>query len=156
MGGFNTFPTCPPPDKTQGKVVHRPWFSPEEYKQLNEAARAYAYKPSNGRFKWNAEQVYDFILFMANTGLRPDEAFNLHTGDVAIVTDDASDNQILEIEVRGKRGVGHCKSTPALCALISVYLPARNPFKAKRTDNGNSGARKGESHHRRQRSNIRT
>ena len=130
-GWLQHLPDLSPPYKTQGKVVHRPWFSPEEYKQLYEAARAYANKPSNGRFKWNAEQVYDFILFMANTGLRPDEAFNLQHGDVAIVTDDASGNQILEIEVRGKRGVGHCKSTPGAVRTYQRLLARPKPVQGE-------------------------
>jgi hypothetical protein len=33
-------------------------------------------------------------------------------GDVAIVKDDATGEAILEIEVRGKRGIGYCKSMP--------------------------------------------
>jgi integrase len=49
---------------------------------------------------------------MANTGLRPDEARNLQHRDVTIVKDSMSNERILEIEVRGKRGVGYCKSTP--------------------------------------------
>ncbi len=48
---------------------------------------------------------------MANTGIRPDEANRLEYRDVEIVLDDASGEGILEIEVRGKRGVGYCKST---------------------------------------------
>lgn len=48
---------------------------------------------------------------MANTGLRPDEASLLEYRDVAIVDDVESGERILEIEVRGKRGVGYCKST---------------------------------------------
>jgi integrase len=48
---------------------------------------------------------------MANTGLRPDEARRLEFRDVAIVSDEATGERILEIEVRGKRGVGYCKST---------------------------------------------
>ena len=48
---------------------------------------------------------------MANTGLRPDEVMRLQFRDVTIVDDDASNETILEIEVRGKRGVGYCKST---------------------------------------------
>jgi len=48
---------------------------------------------------------------MANTGLRPDEAARLEYRDVKIVKDDATGETILEIEVRGKRGVGYCKST---------------------------------------------
>jgi len=47
---------------------------------------------------------------MANTGLRPDESARLEFRDVAIVTDEATGERILEIEVRGKRGVGFCKS----------------------------------------------
>ncbi len=49
---------------------------------------------------------------MVNTGLRPDEALRLEFRDVAIVTDEATGKRILEIEVRGKRGVGYCKSMP--------------------------------------------
>jgi hypothetical protein len=62
--------------------------------------------------KWNAEQVHDYVLFMANTGLRPDEAKNLQHRDLTIVDDTATGERILEIEVRGKRGIGYCKSTP--------------------------------------------
>jgi integrase len=49
-------------------------------------------------------------LFSANTGLRPDEARRLQFRDVTIVEDEGSGQTILEIEVRGKRGVGYCKS----------------------------------------------
>jgi hypothetical protein len=52
----------------------------------------------------------DYVLFSANTGLRPDEARRLQFRDVTIVEDEASGQTILEIEVRGKRGVGYCKS----------------------------------------------
>ena len=105
-------PDLSPPYKTQGKIIHRAWFSPAEYKQLYTATRKRAQKPFHKRYKWNAEQVHDFVLFMANTGLRPDEAKNLQFRDVTIVTDDWSGDKILEIEVRGKRGVGYCMSTP--------------------------------------------
>ena len=40
----------------------------------------------------------------------PDEARRLQFRDVTIVEDEASGQTILEIEVRGKRGVGYCKS----------------------------------------------
>jgi integrase len=49
---------------------------------------------------------------MVNTGLRPDEALRLEYRDVAIETDEATRERILVIEVRGKRGVGYCKSMP--------------------------------------------
>jgi integrase len=65
------------------------------------------------RYKSHAEQLHDFVLLMANTGLHPDEVKHLDFRDVTIVTDDYSGDQILEIEVRGKRGVGYCESMPS-------------------------------------------
>ena len=49
---------------------------------------------------------------MVNTGLRPDEALKLQFRDVEIEEDDATRKTILVIKVRGKRGVGYCKSMP--------------------------------------------
>src|SRR3546814_17976230 len=49
---------------------------------------------------------------MGNTGLRPDESARLELRDVKIVKDESTGERILEIEVRGKRGVGFCKSMP--------------------------------------------
>jgi hypothetical protein len=43
-------------------------------------------------------------------GTACDEARHLQFRDVTIVEDDASGQTILEIEVRGKRGLGYCKS----------------------------------------------
>ena len=111
-GWLSHLPDLSAPYKTQGKVVHRPWFSPAEYKQLYEATREYAQKSARAHYRWNAEQVHDYVLFLANTGLRPDEAKNLQHRDVTIVRDEATGERILEIEVRGKRGVGYCKSMP--------------------------------------------
>ena len=73
-----------PPYRTQGKIVHRPWFSPEEYKQLYKATRQYAHDSQKKTWQWNAEQVHDYVLFLANTGLRPDGAKNLQHRDVTI------------------------------------------------------------------------
>lgn len=104
-------PDMSAPYGASGKVSHRAWFSPEEYKQLYTATRKRAHEPKLPRYKWESEQLHDYVLFMVNTGLRPDEAKRLQFRDVAIVEDEATDETILEIEVRGKRGVGYCKST---------------------------------------------
>jgi len=105
-------PDLSPPYKTQGKIVHRPWFTLEEYKKLYKTSGDYARNPGQERYRWDAEQVHDYILFLGNTGLRPDEALNLQFRDVKMVKDEDSGQLILEIEVRGKRGVGFCKSMP--------------------------------------------
>ena len=110
-GWVLALPDLSQPYKTSSKVSHRAWFSPEEYKKLYEATRRRARKPKRERWRWQSEQLHDFVLFMANTGLRPDEAKRLQYRDVAIVEDEDTEETILEIEVRGKRGLGYCKST---------------------------------------------
>jgi len=110
-GWLSALPDLSQPYKTSAKVVRRAWFSHEEYKRLYRATRRRARKPKNERYRWHAEQLHDYVLFMANTGLRPDEARRVEYRDVAIVDDEDSGETILEIEVRGKRGVGYCKST---------------------------------------------
>jgi integrase len=122
-----------PPYGTQGKIVHRPWFSPEEYKQLYTATRQYAHGSKGKPYEWNAQQVHDYVLFMANTGLRPDEAMphNLEHRDVTIVKDHATGERILEIKVRGKRGEGHCKSMPAAVEYYQRLLKRETPESAR-------------------------
>jgi integrase len=110
-GWLDHLPDLSEPYRASTKISHRAWFSPEEYKKLYEATRKRAQAPKMARYKWESEQLHDYVLFATNTGLRPDEAWRLQFRDVTIVEDDASDQTILEIEVRGKRGVGYCKST---------------------------------------------
>ncbi len=109
-GWLTHLPDLTAPYKSSGKVAHRAWFSPEEYKALYTATRARAADNKNHRRK-ASEHLHDYVLFMANTGLRPDEAARLEYRDVAIVEDEATQERILEIKVRGKRGTGYCKST---------------------------------------------
>ena len=109
-GWLPIVPDLSAPYKTSGKITHRAWFSPEEYKRLYKATRDRAKHPKNPRWKMACEQLHDYILFMVNTGLRPDEAARIEFRDVSVVTDEDTGERILEIEVRGKRGVGYCKS----------------------------------------------
>ena len=135
-GWLQSLPDLSPPYKTQGKIVHRPWFSPAEYKHLYKTSREYA-KSKEGRYKWNAEQLHDFILFMGNTGLRPDEVNNIQFRDVSIVKNVETGERILEIEVRGKRGVGYCKSMPGA-------VPVFERLKSRPKPGPNIRLRKGE------------
>jgi integrase len=111
-GWIPAIPDMSAPYKTSGKLEHRAWFSPEEYKILYEATRERAKNPPKPRWREVCETFHDYVLFMGNTGLRPDEAARLELRDVKIVLDEATNERILEIEVRGKRGVGYCKSMP--------------------------------------------
>ncbi len=123
-------PDLSAPYGLSGKISHRAWFSREDYKRLYEASRERAKNPIKPRWKTACENLHDMILFMVNTGLRPDEALRLQFRDVAIVTDEATGERILEIEVRGKRGVGYCKSMNG-AVLPFQRLAKRNPSEPK-------------------------
>jgi integrase len=112
QGWLPYLPNLAAPFRASGKISHRGWFSLSEYNQLWRATQRRARTPEKARWKWSCEQLHDYVLFMANTGLRPDESARLEFRDVEIVDDDSSGERILEIEVRGKRGVGFCKSMP--------------------------------------------
>jgi integrase len=142
QGWLDRLPDLSEPYRSSPKISHRAWFSPEEYKKLYEATRQRAHAPKLARFKWESEQLHDFILFAANTGLRPDEAWRLQFRDVTIVDDEGSGHKILEIEVRGKRGVGYCKSMPGAVLpferLKARLRPARADHAAKDGNGENS------------------
>ncbi|KDP95316.1 hypothetical protein ER13_04115 [Brevundimonas sp. EAKA] len=113
MGWLSHLPNLEMPYKSLSKRERRAWFSPEEYKQLYKATGDKA-KQAGGRRGWaeRYEDLHDFVLFMANTGLRPDEALRLEFRDVVIEKDYATQQTILVIDVRGKTGTGYCKSLP--------------------------------------------
>jgi len=113
-GWLQHLPDMSLPYRKSGKIEHRGWFSPGELERLVAATHKRIEEGVGGRpnrWKWECEQFRDYVLFMSNTGLRPDEAARLEFRDVTIVQDWDTDETILEIEVRGKRGTGHCKST---------------------------------------------
>src|SRR5260370_516428 len=108
---LDRLPDMSEPYRASGKISHRAWFSPEEYKQLYEATRRRAHTPKNPRYKWESEQLHDYVLFMANTGLRPDEANRLEYRDVKIVDDAASNETILENTLDGAEINGRGEKT---------------------------------------------
>jgi integrase len=111
-GWLAYLPDLSAPFRASGKVSHRGWFSLEEYNQLWRATQKRAKNPPKPRWRRSCEQLHDYVMLMANTGLRPDEAVRLQFRDVTVVKDEATQERILEIEVRGKRGTGYCKSMP--------------------------------------------
>lgn len=112
MGWLQHVPNLSMPYMTQGKRERRAWFSPEEYEQLYKATRRRINSGVRRGWKSRYEDLHDFVLFMGNTGLRPDEAMRLEFRDVTIEDDIATKKTILVIDVRGKTGVGYCKSLP--------------------------------------------
>lgn len=125
-GWLPYLPDLSAPFRGSGKISHRAWFSNEEYVRLYTESGARAKKPLKARWRWASEQLHDKILLAANSGLRPDELGQLEFRDVKVVTDDDTGKEILLIEVRGKRGVGFCKTMPG------AVLPFRRLSQRKR------------------------
>ncbi|MBJ7318047.1 MAG: site-specific integrase [Brevundimonas sp.] len=124
-GWLTALPDMTVPYKASGKVRHRGWFSPEEYTALRTETADRAKNPLKERWRIASETLHDFVIFMVNTGLRPDEALRLEFRDIAIITDRATKKKILEIEVRGKRGVGYCKSMPGAVYAFQCIVERR-------------------------------
>lgn len=112
QGWIPYLPNLSTPYMTQGKRGRRAWFSHEEYKRLYTATRRRITQGKRRGWKPRYQDLHDFVLIMANTGLRPDEAWNLEFRDVHVEDDYATKETILVIDVRGKVGVGYCKSMP--------------------------------------------
>jgi hypothetical protein len=72
-GWIAALPDMTTPYRASGKVSHRAWFSPNEYKRLRDATRERANNPKKKRWRAECEQLHDYVLFMVNTGRRPDE-----------------------------------------------------------------------------------
>lgn len=126
-GWIDSLPDISMPYRASSKVVHRAWFSPDEYKKLYTASRENSKAAQGKSWQWAAEQLHDKILFMANTGIRPDEANWLEFRDVQVIDDEATNETILLIEVRGKRGVGYCKSMPGAVLPFQRMQERNNP-----------------------------
>ena len=112
MGWIDHLPNLDMPYKSKAKRERRAWFSPEEYKRLYQATGRKAQEGGRRGWKERYEDLHDFVLFMANTGLRPDEALRLEFRDVVVEKDYATKQTILVMDVRGKTGTGYCKSMP--------------------------------------------
>lgn len=118
-------PDLSAPYGRSGKISHRAWFSPEEWALFEAALHDRVARPRKERWRGAGENLRDYALIMINTGLRPDEALRLEYRDVAVIADEATGERLLEIAVRGKRGVGWCKSMPEAVEPF-LSLKARN------------------------------
>jgi integrase len=105
-------PSLSSPFMTHGKKGRRAWFAPDEYKRLYTATRRRIKQGKRRGWKRHYQDMHDYVLFMVNSGLRPDEASNMDFRHVSIEDDYATEETILVIDVNGKVGVGYCKTMP--------------------------------------------
>jgi integrase len=86
--------------------VRREEFTPEEYRKLHTFARGWIKKADRPVQTWTRIIVYNFVLIMCNTGMRPPEAKNLRWRDVGIRTDNQG-RRFVVLQVRGKDKFGN-------------------------------------------------
>jgi len=91
----------------------RPWFSATEYSKLHRAIAAHAKKLQKlDKLQYShAMELYDFVIFGTNTGMRVGELNNVRFCDVRVVAEKLTGKEILVISnIKGKRGTGTCQS----------------------------------------------
>lgn len=91
----------------------RPWFDQNEYKKLHTNILAHAQKLKKvDKLQYqHAMELYDYVIFATNTGMRVGELNNIRFSDVSIATETTTGKKYLIIDnIKGKRGSGSCKS----------------------------------------------
>jgi len=101
----------------------RTWFEESEYRRLILALRKNITHYKTTRWSEEAKELRDYVLFVANSGLRVGEARNVRFCDVEIKQDYNDSTKKLEDcllikNIWGKRGTGECKT----------YFGAVKPF----------------------------
>lgn len=92
--GSATFPTSSPPTKRQARS---PTVRSSRRKSTNSFTPTHQRAKSAAGLNWQyaAKQFHDYVLFMANTGLRPNEFSRLEYRNVTIEKDEEGDERIL-------------------------------------------------------------
>jgi integrase len=99
--------------KTRRVEQARPWFNTSEYKSLHSSILSHAKRLEKiDKLQYqHAMELYDYVLFGTNTGMRVGELNNMRFCDVQIVTEKLTGKDILIISnIKGKRGSGTCQS----------------------------------------------
>jgi len=96
--------------KSKQSDTYRTWFQDMEYHELLRALVQNVEDHKNTRWKEDAEELLNYVVFVVNTGLRVGEARNVRFCDITIAEDKGG--TYFEIRnIKGKRGEnGECKS----------------------------------------------
>ena len=81
----------------------RPPFTAEEYRRLYVGMRRWIRDTDNTRWRYTRELLRDYVLLLANSGLRVGEANGLRLGDLVKFKDE-NDRELYGFNVDGKTG----------------------------------------------------
>jgi integrase len=120
-------PEFPPKSKLQVSNP-RPWFSPKEWDTLKKVAKERIKKGRSKRIRNDRQELYDFMIWIVNTGMRVEETFRVRYEDVEIVKKGKGKKTEFEsrFPIRGKTGYRRGRG---LIGSVRVYerIVARNP-----------------------------
>jgi integrase len=107
------------------KRLVRPAFDVVEYRKLYRALRKFTKAAANEHYKWYREQLQLFVLLLANSGLRPGEAYNLRIRDCEEFRD-GKGRLNYRLIVRGKTGERDCIPRAVAHVYIKKQIARRN------------------------------
>lgn len=113
------------------KIVRRDAFSLEEYRALHTKGRAWIKAAKSASSVWYRTVVYNFILIMCNTGMRPPEARNLRWRDIS----KSKDNEGRELVILSVSGKGKARQLVAPASVGEYLERIRSISKATKPDN---------------------
>lgn len=114
----------------------RPWFNFKEYRTLLDGIKGHIKYLEEVKPRWvdSALELYDYVIFATNTGMRVSELSNVRFCDIEIKEERISAEKIKQYliirNIKGKRGTGTCKSfygAPAAFQRIIERKKIRDP-----------------------------
>lgn len=108
--------------------VPRVWFESKEYLKLINGIRSHAKSLKGTRWEGDVKELYDYVVFVANSGLRTGEAKNVSFRDVSFhkeVNDGEHREYLLIRNIRGKRGTGDCRTMDGAVAAFNRIVERR-------------------------------
>jgi integrase len=108
--------------------VPRVWFDPKEYIKLLTGISRHIKTLIGTKWEDDGKELFDYVIFVVNAGLRTGEAMNVRFCDVAKhseVIDGESRSYLLIRNIRGKRGTGDCRTMDGAVAAFNRIVDRR-------------------------------
>ena len=112
-GWIKTLPVLKDVYDTDKIKTPRQWFEPNEYQKILKTILSHGKRLKGTRWEADASELYDYVLFVANSGLRTGEAKNVRFCDVSFhkeIADGRERKYLLIKNIKGKRGTGDCRT----------------------------------------------
>ena len=129
-GVIDYIPSLPTIKRTENP---RPWFNPEQYAELLSACRDLRDNPPEGAGRtFDFGEMYDFIVFVTHSFLRPSEWKLLQNKHVRFLEDDGIEQLVLSVpnpKTIQAKGVVDSTTTEIAADVYKDRILKRNPAK---------------------------